>query len=96
MSTTNKETKKIKREEYAALPLVRRNFIIMAVAGLLIILGFALMVGGGTGDATFSNEIFSVRRIVIAPMLAFLGFVLMGIAIIIKPGQKKADDAENK
>lgn len=79
---------KIEHEDYSALPLVRRNFIAMAVCGVLIVVGFILMVGGGSADGSFNPEIFSTRRIVVGPTLAFLGFLGMAIAIIIKPKQK--------
>ncbi len=69
-------------------PLGRRNFIAMAAAGLLIIVGFALMLGGSTTTDTFNPDIFSTRRIVVGPMLCFIGYVAMAAAIIIKPGGK--------
>ena len=67
------------------LPLARKNFIYMAIAGLMIVAGFLLMLGGGSTPEQFNPDIFSTRRIVIGPTIAFLGFVFMGIAIIIKP-----------
>lgn len=67
------------------LPLARKNFIYMAIAGLMIVVGFLLMLGGGSTPEQFNPDIFSTRRIVIGPTIAFLGFVFMGIAIIIKP-----------
>ena len=36
----------IERESYSQFPLVKINFILMAVAGLIIVLGFLLMLGG--------------------------------------------------
>lgn len=70
------------------LPLARKNFIYMAIAGLMIVVGFLLMLGGGSTPEQFNPDIFSTRRIVIGPTIAFLGFVFMGIAIIIKPKGK--------
>ena len=57
----------------------------MIAAGALIVLGFLLMLGGGTTTEEFNPDIFSTRRIVIGPTLSFLGFVFMGVAIILKP-----------
>ncbi|MDE6756023.1 MAG: DUF3098 domain-containing protein, partial [Muribaculaceae bacterium] len=51
----------------------------------LSVLGFLLMLGGGTTTEVFNPVIFSTRRIVIGPTLSFLGFVFMGVAIILKP-----------
>lgn len=86
--------KSMKREAYDTLPLTRRNFILMAVSGLLIVIGFALMVGGGSDDPlVFSEDIFSNTRIVVGPLLAFAGFLTMAIAIIIKPKDNKNSES---
>ena len=60
----------------------------MAIAGLMIVVGFLLMLGGGSTPEQFNPDIFSTRRIVVGPTIAFLGFVFMGIAIIIKPKEE--------
>ena len=62
------------------------NFVCMAVCIALIVIGFALMAGPGSSEATgFNPDIFSTRRIVVGPTIAFLGFLLMAFAIIVKP-----------
>lgn len=73
------------REEHDKMPLTRNNFIGMAVAGLLILVGFLLMLGGSSTPQEFNPDIFSTRRIVIGPFLAFVGFVAMAVAIVIRP-----------
>lgn len=70
--------------KYNKFPLTKINFIMMAVSGLLIIAGFMLMLGGANGGATFNDDIFSTRRVVIGPTMAFMGFVAMGVSIIYK------------
>lgn len=67
------------------MPLQRGNFIAMAIAGAMIVIGFILMLGGSTTVEEFNPDIFSTRRIVIGPAIAFLGFVAMAAAIIIDP-----------
>ena len=48
-----------------------------------IVIGFALTSGGASADPTqFNPEIFSTRRIVIGPNIAFLGFIFMGVGIM--------------
>ena len=64
------------------------NFWLMGGCLILIVLGFLLMSGGGsTVEGGFNPEIFSTRRIVVGPLLSFLGFLLMAFAIIWKPGK---------
>ncbi|HSV77426.1 MAG TPA: DUF3098 domain-containing protein [Bacteroidales bacterium] len=70
-----------KKEEYILL-FDRRKYTIM-IAGLLITaVGFVLMIGGGSEDPTvFSNEIFSFRRITLAPILVLAGYIIQFYAI---------------
>lgn len=86
-STASKCT--IERELPEQFPLTRVNFIMMIVAGVMIVLGFCLMLGGSTTTDAFNPDIFSTRRIVIGPTMAFLGFVAMGVAIVWRPKCKK-------
>ncbi len=75
-------------QQAARLPLHKINFIAMAIAGLMIIVGFILMLGSANSPEEFNPDIFSTRRIVVGPIISFLGFVGMAIAIILKPKQK--------
>lgn len=79
------EERGISYEMPQQFPLTKKNFIWMAIAGAMIVIGFLLMLGGGTTTESFNADIFSTRRTVIGPTVAFLGFVAMGVAIIIKP-----------
>lgn len=81
------EKKSIGIEEQASdsLPLGRNNFLWMAIAGAMIVLGFLLMLGGSSTPEEFNPDIFSTRRIVVGPAICFLGFVGMAIAVCIKP-----------
>ena len=56
-----------------------------------IALGFILMAGGGSDDPNvFNPEIFSFRRIRLAPTIVLIGFALQVYAILIDPdGGKK-------
>lgn len=83
-----KKNEGIEHESADQRPLTRTNFIAMAIAGAMIVLGFILMLGGSTTETEFNPDIFSTRRIVVGPAIAFLGFVAMAIAIIIKPRKK--------
>ncbi|MDE7125897.1 MAG: DUF3098 domain-containing protein [Muribaculaceae bacterium] len=67
------------------MPLVRRNFIMMTIAGAMIVIGFILMLGDSSTIDSFNPDIFSTRRIVIGPLITFIGFIFMGFAIILRP-----------
>ena len=88
------KTANIKREQYEQLPLVRLNFIMMAIAGAMIVIGFLLMLGGSSTVDSFNPDIFSTRRIVIVPMVTFLGFIFMGIGIMWRPRVSKSKHEE--
>lgn len=63
----------------------KQNYIILAIGLVLIILGFALMAGGGTDDPTvWKQEIFSFRRITLAPIVVIGGFVVVLLGIMRK------------
>ncbi len=75
----------IETEPRSRFALTKINFILMAAAGLVILIGFLLMLGGSTTTEAFNPDIFSTRRIVVGPTLAFLGFIFMGVAIVYRP-----------
>lgn len=68
----------------------RQNFRLMLGGLIIIALGFILMLGNsantrpdGSFDANYWNEdIFSVTRIRIAPLLIIIGFVIQIFAIL--------------
>lgn len=78
----------LERQPAEQLPLTRKNFLLMAIAGIVIVVGFLLMLGSGNNSGEFNPDIFSTRRIVVGPTIAFLGFVFMGVAIM-WPQKKK-------
>lgn len=70
----------------------RKNYILIGLSIAIIVIGFALMSGGGSEDPNvFNPEIFSTRRIVIAPAVCLVGFLLMIVAILIKPDAGQED-----
>ena len=67
-------------------PFSALNFWLMGGCMVLILLGYLLMSGGGSSEPNgFNPEIFSTRRIVVGPLLSFLGFLFMAFAIICPP-----------
>lgn len=63
------------------------NYILMAAGIVVIAVGFALMSGGATKDPNVfpADEIYSARRITVAPIVVCLGFLIEVFAIMIKP-----------
>lgn len=73
-----------------SMPLTMRNYILMLVGAVVITLGFVLMLGGtkATPDE-FSYDIFSWRRITLAPIVVVAGFVFEVFAIMKRFPPKK-------
>jgi len=67
--------------------LGKKNYIMLAVGFVVIIIGFVLLSGGGSSDPNIFNgkELFSVRRIIIAPVIILAGFIFEIYAIMKKP-----------
>ena len=64
----------------------KRNYKFMLIGIFFIALGFILMSGGGSEDPNiFNEEIYSFRRIRLAPMLVILGFIIEVYANLTKP-----------
>lgn len=63
----------------------RMNFILLAVGMVVVIIGFILMSGSGSTDQAYNPDIFSARRIKVAPIVCLLGFVSMIYAVVHKP-----------
>ncbi|MBO7254880.1 MAG: DUF3098 domain-containing protein [Paludibacteraceae bacterium] len=61
----------------------KTNYIIVGIAILCILLGFVLMYGSST-STEFNPDIFSFRRITLAPIIVLGGFILMIIGILYK------------
>lgn len=81
-----------KRKEQAKSEFVfgRKNYKFMLIGLGCIALGFILMGGGGSDDPNvFSPEIFSWRRIRLAPTLVLLGFAIEIYAILVNPNKEK-------
>ena len=66
----------------------KMNFILIAIGMAIIIIGLLLMTGPNCTTEAFEPDIFSVRRIKIAPMVTLFGFVFIIVAIMFKPKDK--------
>ncbi len=71
-----------RKDEFA---FTRENYTILGVGLLLLVIGYVLMMGGGSDDPNvFSEEIFSTRRITVAPIVVLAGYAVVLIAIMKK------------
>ena len=61
------------------------NFILLAVGMAIVVIGFLLMTGQGSSDSVYEADIFSARRIKVAPVVCLFGFVSMIYAVMRKP-----------
>lgn len=63
----------------------KTNYLIMLAGMVLMVIGFILMAGGGSDNPeVFNPEIFSARRITVAPILIVTGLLVEIVAIMYK------------
>lgn len=63
----------------------KMNFIWLAAGMAVVIIGFLLMTGPSSTPDHFEPDIFSVRRIKVAPLICLAGFVSIIYAVVRKP-----------
>lgn len=68
--------------------LPKINAVLIAISLVIVVIGFALMVGDPSGATEYNPDIFSFRRITLGPMIALFGFVAMIVAILYRPRKK--------
>jgi len=77
--------KKNEKEEKGTFLFEKKNYTIMLIGLAVIALGFILMSGGGSDDPNvFNEEIYSFRRIRLAPTLVLIGLAIEAYAIFAK------------
>ncbi len=65
------------------MPLSMKNYLLIALGAVIIIIGFVLMSGGEPSTPeNFDYSIFSFRRITLAPIVVVAGFVFEVYAIL--------------
>jgi cytochrome bd-type quinol oxidase subunit 2 len=77
-----KNSEKLQEQGFA---LGRQNYRLLVIGFLIIVIGFILMVGGKSADPhVFNPDVFSFRRITLAPMVVLFGFLFEIYAIMKK------------
>ena len=86
---SQKTAKKDQKPQPVNQPMAfgRDNYILLIAGVVILIIGFLLMVGGGTDNLNEFNEkeLFSDRRITIAPITLLIGFGVVLYGIMKKP-----------
>jgi membrane-bound ClpP family serine protease len=73
-------------------PFAKENYRLLITGVVIIVIGFILMIGGGSDDPNvFNPEIFSFRRITLAPLITLFGFIFIIYAIMKKPSETKKE-----
>ena len=71
------------------MTLSRKNYTLLAIGLGIIILGMILMAGGGSDNPeVFNYDMFSWRRITLAPIIIIAGFAFEVYAIMKRFDQK--------
>lgn len=65
------------------------NYILLGIGVAAIILGFLLMTGPSSTETHFEPDIFSIRRIKLAPTISFFGFIFVIFAIMYNKRENK-------
>jgi hypothetical protein len=77
---------KNENKENTNFALGRENYKLLAIGFVIIVIGFLLMLGGkSVSPDKFSDNIFSFRRITLAPIVVLAGFAFELWAIMKKP-----------
>lgn len=83
LENKNKNSK-IEQED-KVMPFGRDNYLWVIIGLIFLLVGFLLMIGGGSDNPDVFNEaIFSFRRITLAPILVLVGFCIEFYAIMKK------------
>ena len=90
MSQLNNKKNKIEQNsDENKMPFGRDNYLWVLIGIAFLLIGFLLMIGGGSDDPdVFNDAIFSFRRITLAPILVLIGFGIEIYAIMKKPKDK--------
>ena len=70
----------------------RTNYILIAVGMAVIIIGLLLMTGPNSTEETFVEDIFSVRRIKVSPIVTLAGFLTIVAAIMYRPKEREEEE----
>ncbi len=65
----------------------RRNYVILLIGSIIIIVGYLFMSGEGSTPAAYNPDIFSRLRIRVAPIVCLTGYLINIFGILYRPGR---------
>lgn len=81
-------------EKKFEMALEKQNYRLLAIAFAIVVVGFLLMIGGASDNPeVFNEEVYSFRRITLAPVVVLFGFLFGVYAIMKKPSAAKKDES---
>ncbi|HEY0261437.1 MAG TPA: DUF3098 domain-containing protein [Chitinophagales bacterium] len=85
-----KATVSAKTNSPATFMFNKENYVLMIAGVVVIVIGFLLMLGKNNTDPNHFNaeEIYSFRRITLAPLVVMIGFGIEVFAILKKSSQE--------
>ena len=85
-AATDQSKQKPTQDSTTVFAFTKQNYKLLLIGLAFILVGFLLMIGGGSDDPNvFSDKIFSFRRLTLAPILILIGYVIEIFAIMKKP-----------
>jgi hypothetical protein len=83
------DSKKTVKAEFA---FGKQNYTLMFIGLGFLLLGFILMIGGGSDDPkVFSPALFDFQRLTLSPLLLLTGYIIEIFAIMKRPKEEKAE-----
>jgi Protein of unknown function (DUF3098) len=79
-----------KRDHFEDMAFTAANYKLLIIGLVIVVVGYVLMSGGGSGDPNVfdAEEIFSDRRITVAPIVVIIGYLFVVYAILKKTGSR--------
>ena len=90
----NPVTTKQKNSGSLVIPFSKINAYIILSGLIVILFGYILMSGGGSADPNTFNadELFSTRRITVAPIVVLVGYIAIGVGIMYRGKKKQSSE----
>lgn len=92
----NPVTTKQKNSSSLVIPFSKINAYVILSGLIVILFGYILMSGGGSADPNTFNaeELFSARRITLAPIVVLLGYIAIGVGIMYRGKKNQSSEIE--